>query len=93
LRNVITSKRKRPVTNPLLAGKRISSMIICMVMFLFSTSSSLNVYAQHSGAATSGAATGQGATSGAATSGNATSGNASLTSNGTSVSHKPSSPF
>ncbi|MFZ0514390.1 MAG: hypothetical protein WAM14_22490, partial [Candidatus Nitrosopolaris sp.] len=86
----------------------IPSIIICMVMFLFNTSSILNVYAQHSGAATSGSAVGQGATSGAATSGsavgqgatsgaatsgNATSGNASLTSNGTSVSHKPSSPF
>ena len=64
--NIITSKRKRPVTNPLLARTtiRISSIIICMVMFLFSTSSILNVYAQHSGAATSGNAVGQGATSG-----------------------------
>ena len=111
--------------NPLLARTTIrkSSIIICMVMFLFITSSILNIYAQHSGAATSGAATGPGATSGAATSGNAvgqgatsgaatsgsatgsgatsgaatignaTSENANLTSNGTSVSHKPSSPF
>jgi hypothetical protein len=101
----------------------IPSIIICMVMFLFNTSSILNIYAQHSGAATSGSAVGQGATSGAATSGsatgpgatsgaatsgnavgqgatsgaatsgNATSGNANLTSNSTSVSQKPSSPF
>ena len=123
--NIITSKRKRLVTNNLLARTAIrrSSIIICMAMFLLTASSILNVYAQQSGAATSGAATGpgatsgaatsgnavgqgatsgaatsgnaigQGATSGAATSGNVTSGNANLTSNSTSVSHKPSSPF
>jgi hypothetical protein len=110
LSNIIKSKRKCPVTNTLLARTtiRISSIIICMVMFLSSTLSILNVYAQHSGAATSGNAVGQGATSGAATSGNAvgqgatsgaatsgnvTSGNGNLTANSPSVSHKPLSPF
>ena len=85
----ITTSKTNQLSIIALFTKPISVLLIA-ILVLSSSSFMVNVYAQHSGAATSGNAVGQGASSGAATSGNVTSGGGNLTSNSSSpVSQKP----